>query len=593
MPLDAITLAHLTRELDSRLAGARVDKIHMPERQEVLMALRAQEGNVRLLLSAVQSGARLQLTRAARENPKTPPMLCMLLRKHLTGARLLHVRQEPLERVVRIGFEAAGELGDLEQKQLVLELMGRSSNLILLDGAERVLAALSYIDPSEQRSRQLLPGVTYRLPERPDKLDLSQGFEALTHCLQAQEPVPGDRYLLDRVMGLSPLLARECVFRATGAPDTGMDTLSPSQRGALFAELVALFTGEGALPTLLLDGQGTPADFSCTEIRQYGALYRLEQAPDYSTLLDEFYALRERRARLKQSRQQMERLLTGGIERISRKLSAQQAELTAFQDRDRYRIFGELLTANLHRVPPGAASVELPNYYEEGTPPIRIPLEVARSPAANAQRYFKKYQKAKNGERMLMEQLRIGQEELDYLQSVRYALRQADSDSEIAAIREELTQQGYLARPRGAKPQKQRPEQGRPAHFVSSDGFAVLVGRNNAQNDELATRVGRREDWWLHVLGLPGAHVLVLSEGRPVPDRTLEEAAQLAALHSQAAQQDLVPVTYTQLKHVKKPSGARPGSVIYTSSQTAYIRPDPALPQRLAGPGADGAEKPL
>ena len=582
MPLDAITLTHLTRELQSRLSGARVDKVYMPEKNEAVLLLRAREGNVRLLLCASQNSARVQLTRAQRENPKVPPMLCMLLRKHLVGARLLDVVQEPLERVVRLHFEVVSELGDLEQRQLVLEMMGRMSNLILLGVGETVLAALRYIDMSEGKSRQLIPGVRYRLPERPEKIDPCQGLDALQDVAQGRDEIPCDKYLLDAVLGLSPLLAREMAFAACGATDTPMRDLDTAQRQELLQRLLALFMGENAAPTLLVDKEGTPVDFSCMPIAQYGALYRCVSCEDYSTLLDRYYALKDAAARKRQRTQQLDRLLKNAVERISKKLSHQRAEQKDFQDRDKYRVYGELLTANLGQVPRGAAFVEIPNYYEEDAPLLRIPLDVAKSPALNAQSYFKKYQKAKNGEQRLKEQIEKGEQELSYLESVQLSLEQAETEGEITSIREELMAGGYLARPRGEKPKKSghsAPE--KPMRFHSSDGFSILVGKNNTQNDLLVTRVGEKQDVWLHVLGCAGSHVLVQSGGRTVPDRTLEEAAQLAALFSKASPKEKVPVTYTLLRNVKKPAGAKPGYVIYFSSQTAYVTPPQGLIERL------------
>ncbi len=582
MPLDAITLTHLTAELNARLAGARVDKVYMPDKNEVVLLLRAKEGNLRLLLSASQNSARLQITRVQRENPKVPPMLCMLLRKHLVGARVTGVFQEPLERVARVSLETVSELGDLEQRHLVLEMMGNMSNLILLTQDETVLAALRYVDLSEGKTRQLIPGVRYRLPPRQDKEDPSMDLEALRRVAFASSELPCDRYLLNNLLGLSPLLAREMAFSACGGETLTMDALDDARREALHQSLLALFLGEGAQPTLLLDAEGTPVDFSCLLIAQYGSLYRREQCESYSEMLEQFYALRDAAARKKQRTQQLEKVVKRATERTSKKLSHQRAEKNDFADRDKYRIFGELLTANLASVPRGAPFVELPNYYEENSPLLRIPLDVAKSPALNAQTYFKKYQKAKNGEQILLEQIEKGEQELVYLDSVGLALEQAETQDEIDAVREELIESGYLARPRGDQGKKRGGKTGeKPMRFVSDDGFVILVGKNNAQNDWLVTKLGEKQDWWLHVLGCAGSHVLVQSGGACVPDRTLEQAAQLAAHFSKATDPDKVPVTYTQLRNVKKPAGAKPGSVVYFSSQTAYVKSSPNLLKQL------------
>ncbi|MBQ3078222.1 MAG: NFACT family protein [Clostridia bacterium] len=584
MPLDAVTLRHLTAELDTRLAGARVDKVHMPDKNEVLLLLRAKEGNVRLLLSANPNTARLQLTEARRENPRTPPMLCMLLRKHLTGARITAVFQEPMERVVRVLFETVSELGDLEPRELVLELMGRGSNLLLLGPEQTVLAALRYIDISEGKSRQLIPGIRYALPDKPDKLDPLQEAEALSALLDgAQETVPFDKFLLNHILGLSPLLSREIAHRVCGDGPRETAALSAEQRQRAAELIASLLSTEDTAPTLVLDGEGTPVDFTCLPLTQYGGLYTMRPMPDYCSLLDAFYALRDEAQRKKQRGQQLSQLLKNLTERTARKLSHQKAELEGFRDRDKYRVYGELLSASLHLVPKGAAFVELPNYYEEDTPLIRIPLDVTKSPVQNAQSYFKKYQKAKNGELILGQQMEKGERELQYLRSVQHALEQADTAAELTAIREELQDGGYIQLPRGEKRRKtQAPE--KPMAFLSDDGFVMLVGKNNAQNDQLVQKTGRKEDWWLHVLGEAGSHVLVQSEGRTVPDSTLEQAAMLAAHFSKAEPKEKVPVTYTELRNVKKPAGSKPGYVVYFSSQTAYVTVPEGYPETLKRP---------
>lgn len=574
MPLDALFLSHLTAELDCNLAGARVDKIHMPARDEVVMAMRTQKGSVKLLISANGSGSRVHVTGEARENPATPPMLCMLLRKHLGSARLLHIEQEPFERVAYLTFETIGELGDYENITLVLEMMGRSSNIILLDGERRVIAAMTYIDISEEKSRQLIVGVPYELPKKQDKRSPADGLDALrSYILSADGAMPADKYLIEGITGLSPLIARECVCRAAGRTAVTAGELTAEQKAALYRAVSGMFMGDGAAPYLIEDGEGVPVDFTFTDICQYEGRYAVRPLESYSRLLDDYYLLKDRAARAKQRTATLSKLVKSSIERISKKLSHQELELEEFSNRDRWRVFGELLQSSLHEIPRGAPFAELSNYYEEGSPTVKIPLDVKKSPAANAQLYFKKYQKAKNGEKILKEQMEKGAAELTYLATVQVALGEAQNERDIAEIRDELIEEGYLAKPKqkgSAKPQK-RPS-GDPLRFVSKDGFVILVGKNNRQNDRLIA-THEKDDWWLHVLGGAGSHVIVEANGLEVPDSTLEEAAVLAALHSKMADEKSVPVTYTKLRNVKKPAGAKPGFVIYTTSKTAYVTP--------------------
>ncbi|MPM37430.1 putative protein YloA [bioreactor metagenome] len=351
------------------------------------------------------------------------------------------------------------------------------------------------------------------------------------------------------------------------------DELTCEQKITLYHTVSGMFMGDGAAPYLIEDGEGVPVDFTFTDVCQYEGRYAVRPLESYSKLLDDYYLLKDRATRAKQRTATLSKLVKGSIERISKKLSHQELELEEFSNRDRWRVFGELLQASLHEIPRGAPFAELMNYYEEGSPLIKIPLDVKKSPAANAQLYFKKYQKAKNGEKILKEQMEKGAEELQYLATVQIALLEAQNERDIAEIRDELTDEGYLVKPKqkgSAKPQK-RPS-GDPLRFVSKDGFVMLVGKNNRQNDRLIA-THEKDDWWLHVLGSAGSHVIVEANGLEVPDSTLEEAAILAALHSKMADEKSVPVTYTKLKSVKKPAGAKPGFVIYQASKTAYVTP--------------------
>ncbi len=575
MPLDAIFLSHLTKELNENLVGGRVDKIHMPSRDDLVMAIRTHKGGVKLLVSANSSGARLHLTEESRENPKTPSMLCMLFRKYLSSARVISVSQEPLERVAYITFECMGELGDIEQRRLILELTGRSANMILTGAEDRVIAALHYIDISEERSRQIIVGVKYELPKSQGKLMMTSEPEKVRqYVMTEQSKLSADKFILYGITGISPLIAREVAARALGAVDISMNDVQKEGREKLYKEVSGIFNASSAGPILMTDLEGTPTEFTFTDIVQYGELYKSEKKESYSKLLDAFYLKRDRAMRAKQRSSTLAKIVSNSIERISKRLSVQQGELENFGDREKFRIFGELLTASIHAVPKGAPYVELTNYYEEEGPLVRIPLDITKTPSVNAQLYFKRYQKAKNGEKILREQIEKGKTELEYLATVQASMSSAENERDIAEIRAELVEQGYISRERQkgkAKPQKI--QAGEPLKFVSKDGFTMLVGKNNIQNDRLVSS-GDKDDWWLHVLNAAGSHVLIKAEGREVPNETLEEGAILAAKFSSLSNEINVPVTYTKLRNVKKPSGSKPGYVIFSTSKTAFVNPN-------------------
>ncbi len=582
MPFDALTLKAVTAELSEALADSRIDKIHQSTRDSLVLQLRSRAGTRRLYLCANPGYPRIQLTEMNPENPAKPPMFCMLLRKHLLGGRFLGIEQAGLERCVTLRFACADELGEVTEKQLVAELMGRTSNLILVGADGRVIDCLRRVDLTMSERRPLLPGLRYELPPKQEKRDPALAEPgALAALLSARAGDPLDRVLLDSFFGLSPLLCRELACRVTGNVDTPVPADARAAAEALCAELAALIRGPWQ-PTLLRRPDGRGFDFSCTPILQYGTALKTEVYPDFSSMLDAFYAARDTADRLRQKSQAMVREITNLRDRTARRLAHQRRELEATYDRDRLRQLGDIVTANLYQIQRGQVRLSAVDFYDPEMKTVDIPLNPAISPQANAAKFYKDYAKAKNAEKYLTEQIAKGEEELEYLMSVLDSLTRAETDRDLAEIREELLSGGIL-RERGAKKRMKLPPS-RPTSFLSSDGFPILVGRSNRQNDELTLRTADKSDLWLHVQKIPGSHVIIVCGGAQPPDSTVTEAMMLAAYYSRAREGQGVAVDCTQVRNVKKPGGARPGMVIYDRYRTGYVTPDPELVKRLAIP---------
>ena len=581
MPLDAIFLTALTAELNETLPGSRIDKIQQPDRETVLLSLRTQgAGTRRLLLSASPNHPRIHYTAEKFEQPAQPPMFCMLLRKHLSGGRILSLTQLPMERAVDLCIESADELGELSRKHIWLELMGRNSNLILTGPDGRILDCLRRVDFEMSEKRQVLPGLFYREPPTQGKLDLRaetpEALQAELERLRTQTAFDG--WLMDRYAGISPLIARELVFRLTGSVEADLSALEPADLAPRLCEsLHGLLTGFA--PTLLLRGE-TPKDFSFRPIAQYEGWMTCRTAAGFSALLDDYYAERDRTQRIKARTQNLTKTLNTLKSRAERKLANQRKELEATYDRERLRQLGDIVTANLHRIDRGQARLTAVDFYDPEMREIEIPLNAAISPQQNAAKLYKDYNKAKHAEKFLTGQIAAGETEVEYLTSVLDALSRAETERDVSDIRAELIEGGYLRSTDRKKQMKTQPA--RPLEFRSSDGFQILVGRNNRQNDLLTAKMAYKTDLWLHVQKNHGSHVIIACAGAQVPDRTITEAAMLAGWYSEARQGQNVPVDLCPVRQVKKPAGAKPGMVVYENYRTVYITPDPELPGRLS-----------
>ncbi len=567
MAFDAFYLTAVLEELRS-LGDARVDKIHQPSRDMVILHLKGREDRAKLLINPNPAAPRLHLTEANPENPAQPPMFCMLLRKHLLGARLLTVTQPPMERAAVLTFSCTDEMGDRVEKRLVAELMGRTCNLYLLGPDGRIIDCLRRVGLDETSHRPALPGLIYQDPEPVDKRD-PRNLEVSDYANLLSEPGADILWqrLMDTLGGLSPLVCREAALYAAG------DVLARITDGPVpeLAEKLALFFREHLThpaPYFYTAPDGTPKQFAFCPIRQYGGC---QEAQGFSALLDAFYTLRDHKDAMRQKGQAVRKTVSNLCQRLTRKLAIQEKELTATYDRERLRQLGDIVTANLHGISRGQTILEAEDFYDEDMKIIQIPLSPLLSPQQNAAKFYKDYTRMKNAEKELTRQIALGQEELTYLQSVLEELDRAATEQELEEIRQELREGGYLKADSG----KRKMKQGKlpPMRFESTDGYPIYVGRNNRQNDELTFKLARKDDLWLHASKVHGSHVIISCGGTTPPDDTVTQAAQLAAYYSETGSGQNIPVDVTPVKQVKKVPSAKPGMVIYHSYRTVIANP--------------------
>lgn len=573
MALDGAFLYCTLAEIRERLIDARVDKIYQPTKDSVVIGFRGRGFSEKLLLSANASSARVNLTEQSFENPAQPPMFCMLLRKHL-GGRLAAVRQEGLERAAYFDFECTNELGDLVTVTVAAEIMGRRSNIILINEKGKIVDAIKRVDEDMSSVRRILPGVTYQAPEGQGKLNLlTAPFEEVILRVESKKNTELSRALVDSLEGISPLFARECAFFAGRGAELKADELTEEHkiRLAHYLESAKSAIIERTPRIMLCEKDGRLKDFCFVPIKQYGSLMLEKSFDSESRLLDSFYAERDNQGRMKQRSHDLLKLISNLSERILRRIENQRQELAECKDRDVLKTAGDLINANIYRLEKGMASAELENFYEDGSPVITVQLDPRLTPAQNAQKYYFRYRKADTAERLLNQQIEQGRQELLYIDSVFDSLVRATSEAELAQIREELIRQGYVRR--GKKSEK-APKALAPIKLRTEDGFTVLVGRSNVQNDKLTLKDSAKTDMWLHTHDIHGAHVIICAEGREITEAAIYDAAVAAAYQSKARDSSQVPVDYTLVKYVKKPSGAKPGMVIFTNNKTVFVKPD-------------------
>ncbi|MCR5141501.1 MAG: NFACT family protein [Ruminococcus sp.] len=581
MALDGIFLSLVREELEP-LVGGRIEKVYQPSREELLLGVRTRDGAYRLLINSAAGSARVHVTRAEIENPKTPPMFCMLMRKRLTAGKISAIRQDGYERILYIDVEASNELGDPVKLTVAAEIMGRRSNIILIDGDGKVVDSIKRVTPDMSEVRPVLPGIAYTLPPRSDKLKLDELDEdEFTARLGELPNKKLSKALVQTLEGISPVFADELVWLTDGGEDKAVGAYTPEQLKKLAGYAVA--EGEKLKRrelsyTMLATPDGMLKDFCFAKILHFGSLMETRPAESACALLDDFYSSRDRLERIKQKAQDLFRLLTSLSERTARRIANQRQELKECADREKLKNCGDLIMTNLYALQKGQTSFRCVNYMSEAQEEIEITLDPRLTPTQNAQKYYKEYKKADTAEKLLAGLIEKGEQELSYIDSVLDSLTRADSESDIEQLREELADEGYIRRRYAkGKPPRSLP----PIKFVSDDGYTILVGRHNRQNDKLTLKDSKKTDIWLHTQNITGSHTVIQTNGETPPDSTILQAARIAAYHSKAAQSSQVPVDYTLIKFVKKPNGAKPGMVIFTDQRTVYVKPDAAEADRL------------
>ena len=567
MPMDGLTVGFAARELNEMLAGGRVDKITQPERDTVVLVIRAGGANHRLLLCASPNNARCHLTMGTYSNPLEPPSLCMLMRKQLTGARIANIRQVCGDRIIHVDMDAVNELGDHVLRRLVLEIMGRHSNLLLLDEQDRILEATRHVNPEMSRVRQIQPGMAYLPPPAQDKLD--PGTLTGEELYARLNMLPAGRFsraLSDNITGLSRASAEELACRVLNSGEWPEDLRDACARLEDLLRRLPLMSD----PRVLFGENGEAEDvFPFPYLSA-----RTEAQQPYKTIsqaLEVYYGSRDQRERLSQRSASMIRTLKGQLDRCQRKLAIQTEELASAERMEEYRRMGEAINANLYQLKKGMAEAVLTDWNDPEGGTITVPLDIRLTPGQNAQRYFKKYQKARSAREAAAEQRDKTLAEIDYLESMLLDVDKCTGESELEEIRQELARTGYLKKITSRKQQRQLP-QSKPYRYCSDDGIEILVGKNAVQNDRI-TLGARPGEMWLHAKDMPGSHVIICQEGE-IPQATLKQAALLAAWYSKGQRSSTVPVDYTLRKYVKKPSGAAPGKVVYTHHRTAYMTPE-------------------
>lgn len=589
MPLDAVCLRALIHEIDYRAKGGRIDKIYQPDREEIVLSVRSAGSALKLLISVGASAPRMHFIDASRENPAAPPMFCMLLRKHLQGAKICSVFQNKLERSATIEFDTVDEMGVPAKKYLACELMGKYSNITLFDGENRIIDAIKRVDGDLSTKRQILPGLFYREPPKQDKSSLFEispaGIAAAISSAVGEQGL--DKWLLANFLGLSPLICREISYRATGDAAKPVSCLTQDDKNKLcqvigdFTEYV--LTGKMRPVMLIKSNDKSVFDFTFLPIGQYENLVESRVEDSFSRLLSDFYEKKSNAERIRRRAHDMTKTVVNARDRLSRKLQTQKLELSKTLDRDKNKCLGDLITANLYRIEKGEKRVSVVDYFDETCPEVEISLDIRLTPQQNAQKYFKLYNKAKTAEEILTAQIEQGERELSYLESVLESITEAESETDLAQIREELLETGYLSQKQqhGNKGQKKRPVQAKPFEYRTSDGFSVFAGKNNTQNDLLTLKTAFKSDVWFHTQKIHGSHVILVCDGQAPTNTAMTEAACIAAYHSQARGSAQIPVDYTPVRHIKKPSGAKPGMVIYHVYQTAYVTPVEAEIEKL------------
>lgn len=572
MAFDGITVSAIKAEIEDKILGGRIDKVYQPEKDEIILGIRSMGQAYKLLLTSNASNPKFHFTQTNPSNPMTPPLFCMVMRKHLQSGKIIKIEQPDFDRILNIYVESLNELGDYSVKKLVLEIMGRHSNIILTDENNTILDCIKHIGHDTSSVREVLPGREYTLPPSQGKINtLELDNNNFNEVLENNPSFEIQSVIYKNYTGISPIAASEICYRANVNGSTPVEALTDIQKEIVFnkfAELVEDIKANRFYPESITTEKGKTIDFSPIEMTQFNGL-EIKKYTSISELIESFYANRDFAYRIGQKTQDLRKLITQNIERCIRKKDIQMQTLRSIKNRDELRLKGELLTANIYSIKKGMTTVELPNYYSENQELVAIELDSNKTPSENAQKYYKAYNKAKRTFEALKDQIKSNDEELAYLESVLTSVNNCTDEQDVKEIRRELREEGYVKKVKNQKDKSKKHSV--PLHFISQDGFDIYVGKNNIQNDELTLKFARPRDIWMHTKNIPGSHVIIVANGQTIPDTTLNEGAMLSAFYSKAKNSSKVPVDYTEKKNVKKPNGSKPGFVIYETNKTAYI----------------------
>lgn len=571
MAFDACMMRAVLTEYKREFTDAKIEKVLQPRNDEVDLVIHSKNASRRLVFNVGPNAPRLQLSDTAKENPLKAPMFCMFLRKHLTGGRICAVSQPGFDRIAVFEISSYDEMGFPTTKKLVCEIMGKYANLIVLDGEDKIVTALKIIDFSASTVRQVLPGLKYTVPEKPEKLDpliidmarLSERYDVFS------KERSGEKFITSTFSGIATQIAHELVYRASGKIDTPLLLIDKEKFFSVIKEWQTLLINEEYLPTAVIDSAGKPIDYSYMDITYLTGLETV-RFDSLRELFDMYFAEKDRLLRIHQRAHDLLTLLSNAYARTERKLAIQREALLDSERGSEYKKYGDLITANIYKLRRGMESFSAVDYTDESCPTVEIKLDSRLDPSKNAQKMYKLYNKCKTAKAVLTEQIAIWERELLYLEGVRSFLERAESEQDLMDIRDELYRAGYASKMKDYKPQKKLKL--RPMQYKTSGGYPLLVGRNNLQNDELTFRIAEKDDIWFHVKDIPGSHVIMVTDGEEPGEVDYTEAAALAAYYSKATG-DNVAVDYTKVKNIKKPQGAKPGFVIYKTNYTAYVSP--------------------
>lgn len=577
MSFDGIVTRAVVNELKDKLVGGRIDKVYQQEKDEILLKIYSKGENHKLVISASSNNPRMHLTEYSKENPKEPPMFCMLLRKHLIGGTILNIEQFSMDRIVFIDISAKDELGHPTENRLIVEIMGKHSNIILVNKeSQNIIDSVKRVYEDMSRVREITPGIKYVSPPDQDKKDpLDSTIDDFYGFLQAsKDNLKAFKFFYFNYTGLSPLISREICFRANVDIDRNIGSLEITDKERLFLafnDFLDKVRKNHFSPMMAMDDEDNIIAFYALDLDQFGDVYKSK--PDYiSETLDRYYHLKDTSDRINQKSNSIKKSINVKLDRAKSKLAKQKNELLESRDREKYKIFGDLISANLHNIPRGVKNVELDNFYDENMESLSVPLNIKLSPVQNAQKYYKRYSKLKTAYNLLRRQIPKTQHEIEYFENVLLSLENASEIYEIEEIKEELIEEGYLKSPKKGK-RKKKNKISKPHHFISRDSIDIYVGKNNRQNDYLTFKSSNRDDIWMHVQKMPGSHVIISNNEKEIPDSTLEDAAILAAYYSKGKNLKHVNIDYTERKNVKKPKGAKAGMVIYENFKTINVSP--------------------